>query len=444
MKEYDITQDPLVLNFLRSKPNLTQSTKIHYSAALKKFHKSNNQKLSTIISNCKSQQDTVIEKTTSQSTDKEGNTIIEKTVTAFDVNNPESYINIYINTFLDYCKETKIKSNSINNYLTQILAVLTFYGVKLPIFEKTKRQTPKWNLLTLEDFKFIISDSTINHASLIKHLESSGMRLTDALKIKLGDYMIATSDYHDFTDIDEFIDNAPCDMIATWDFIPEKTKKYNISCITFSDPETNNLILQNLRKIKNESLPRMNKELGLNLTLTKDDALFASRKSNYKGHLSQHSVSDMFYKKNKKLRQHHINKIDDAIKNKEISSEDRDKKISEIPKFHAHGCRKYFISTISKNCGDLRLCALMEGHTTPLTTDSAYVKHDTEDVKEAYLAAIPDLSLENTKVKLFTSDIRRETEEKIANLETQNQELRSELNKFDDILERLNKLEGKN
>lgn len=440
MKNYTITEDILFTNFLRSKPNLSEPSKIHYAAALTKFYKSNNQELNTIISNCKAQQDTVIEKTTSKTLDSEGNTIIEKTVTSFDVNSPESYINIYINNFISYCEETNVKTNTIYGYITLILALLSFYGVKLPNFEKAKRETPKWNLLTLEDFKFIISDSILSHASLIKHLQSTGMRLSDALSRTLGDYMEATREYHNFNDINEFIDNAPQNMIATWEFTPEKTKKYNIPCITFSDPETNNLILQNLRKIKNEYLPRLNKEKGLDLKLTKDDGLFSSRKAFYKGPLSQRSVSDMFYKKNKKLKKHHIALIDEAIEKGDLAAEDRDKEIEKIPKFHAHGCRKFFISTISKNCGDLRLCALMEGHTTPLATDSAYVKHNVNDVKEAYMSALEDLSLENTEAKVYTSEIRKEMESKIEALEKENKTLRekdAETNTRIDNLEKL-------
>lgn len=440
MTDYTITKDILFTNFLRSKPNLSEASKIHYSSALIKFYKATNTPLDTIITNCKSQQDKVIEKTTSTTKDSEGNTIIEKTVTSFDVNSPESYINIYINTFLEYCQETNIKTNSTNNYLTQILAVLTFYGVKLPNIEKIKRKTPTWNLLTLEDFKFIISDSILSHAGLIKHLESTGMRLSDALRITLGEYMTATSEYHDYNNINDFIDNAPQDMIATYEFYPEKTKKYNIPCITFSDPETNNLILQNLRKIKNEYLPRLSKERGMDLKLTKDDALFASRKSNYKGHLSPRSVSDMFYKKNKKLKKHHITMINEAIEKGELSEEDKNKEIEKIPKFHAHGCRKFFISTISKNCGDLRLCALMEGHTSPVATDSSYVKHDVADVKEAYLSALEDLSLENTEAKVYTSEIRRKMEDKITRLENQLQEKETKSNNLEDRLSKIEKL----
>ena len=44
----------------------------------------------------------------------------------------------------------------------------------------------------------------------------------------------------------------------------------------------------------------------------------------------------------------------------------------------------------------------------------------------AYMAAIPELSLENTDVKVYTSDARREMEEKINILEKENESLKEE------------------
>lgn len=417
MKDYTITQDILYTNFIRSKPNLSEASIIQYKTVLNKFCKAVNQPLSEIIKNCKEQQEKVIEKTTSNTIDNEGNTIIEKSIIKFDVNNPDSYINMYLNTHINYCISKKNSTTTINHDLAHLSSFLKYYNIELPKMEKYRRNESEWNLLTKEDFNFIINDSTIAHASLIHHLIKSGMRITDALNLTITDFMEATSEYHNYIDVDDFIDNAPQDMIATYDFYPEKTKKFKIRCITFTDPETNNLILQNLRRIKNEALPKLNKKLGADLKLSKHDALFASKKAQYKGKLSQHSVSDIFYKKNLKLHDHHIALIDEKIQKGELSAEDRQKEIDKIPKFHAHGCRKYFISTINKNVGNLRLCTLMEGHKSPVYTDSSYVKFDVQDVKEAYLAAIPDLSLENTETKVYTSETRREMENKISELE---------------------------
>ena len=107
-----------------------------------------------------------------------------------------------------------------------------------------------------------------------------------------------------------------------------------------------------------------------------------------------------------------------------ISKDDREKEISKIPRFHAHACRKYFETMISRNCGDLRLCALMEGHKSPIRTDSSYIKKEAEEVKEVYLVALPDLSVDNLETKVYTSEIRKEMENKISKLEAENEELK--------------------
>ena len=226
-----------------------------------------------------------------------------------------------------------------------------------------------------------------------------------------------------------------------------KTKRFNIECQTFNDPESSNLILQHLRKLKDEYYPNKNQEKGLNLTPSKDDPLFGSQKAYYKRNLTQDSVSDTFYKKNKKLRKYHINLIDEKIVNNELSIEDREKEIAKIPKFHAHSCRKFFSSMIAKNCGNLRICAILEGHTTPMKTDGSYIEIGFDEIKEAYLSAIPDLSLENTETKVYTSEIRREMEAKINSLqnklkekEAQTSDMEERLSKVEEIFNQVNNL----
>ena len=83
--------------------------------------------------------------------------------------------------------------------------------------------------------------------------------------------------------------------------------------------------------------------------------------------------TNRFALKNKKLQEHHINKIKQLIKEGKISKEDYDKEVVKIPRFHAHACIKYFETMIARNCGNLRLCTLLEGHVSPVATDSSYV-----------------------------------------------------------------------
>ena len=435
-----IPEDMYYQNFINSK-NITELTKYNYERTLRKFVDVIDTPLERVVNDCKNQQDRVIEKIISHGTDEDGNQIIEKKIVTFDVNSPDSLIKQYLDKFIQHCKDQGNSNNTINQNLMLISNFLKFYKIRLPDIKKLKKDPKKWYLLEKEDFKYILNDSPLIHVSLIKFLQSSGMRISDALSLTIRDFMEATSEYHNFVDVNDFIDNAPSDMIGTWYFHPQKTQKFQIPCLTFNDPETSNLILQHLRKIKNEYIPYAKRKYGVDKVISKDDALFGSQKSMYVEPLHPNPTGTQFWVKNNKLRKWRISKIDEAIANGELSAEDRDKEIAKIPKFHAHACRKYFETIIAKNCGDLRICTLMEGHVSPVKTDSSYIKQDIESVKEAYLAAIPDLSLENVETKVYTSEVRREMEEKITRLENKNEELLNELSKVDDIMERLDKLE---
>lgn len=445
---YNVLQDIFYTNFISSKPNLTEKSKDNYRKVLTKFTRAINTTLEKVVIDCKNQQDIVTEKIISHGTDEDGNQILEKTMTKFNVNSPNSKIKLYLDTFTNYCKAEKNSNNTINSNLMLIKAFLKYYDVQLPKSETLKEDTKKWYLLSKEDFKYIINDSTITHASLIKFLMSSGMRITDASSLTIGDFMEATSEYHDYVDVDEFIDNAPSDMIGTWYFHPHKTMKFEVPCLTFNDPESSNLILQNLRKLKNQYSKYVKRKYDIDRVMSKSDALFGSQKSHFKEPLLPGPVAGRFWEKNKKLRDHHINILKEKISKGELSQEDYEKELGKIPRFHAHACRKYFETMIAKNCGNLRICTLMEGHVSPVSTDSSYIKHDIHEVKETYLAAIPDLSLENTDVKVYTSEARKEMENKISNLENELAEkekqvnnIEEKLSRVDDVLARLDKLE---
>lgn len=445
---YNVLQDIFYTNFISSKPNLTERSKDNYRKVLTKFTRAINTTLEKVVTDCKNQQNIVTEKIISHGTDEDGNQILEKTMTKFNVNSPNSKIKLYLDTFTNYCKAEKNSNNTINSNLMLIKAFLKYYDVQLPKSETLKEDTKKWYLLSKEDFKYIINDSTITHASLIKFLMSSGMRITDASSLTIGDFMQATSEYHNYVDVDEFIDNAPSDMIGTWYFHPHKTMKFEVPCLTFNDPESSNLILQNLRKLKNQYSKYVKRKYDIDRAMSKSDALFGSQKSHFKEPLLPGPVAGRFWEKNKKLRDHHINILKEKISKGELSQEDYEKEVEKIPRFHAHACRKYFETMIAKNCGNLRICTLMEGHVSPVSTDSSYIKHDIHEVKETYLAAIPDLSLENTDVKVYTSEARKEMESKINNLENELAEKEKQVNnieeklaRVDDVLARLDKLE---
>lgn len=419
---YDISNDIYYTNFISTK-NLSEASQENYLKTLRKFSRAINTTLEDLIKNCKNQQELVTEKIISHGTDEDGNQITQKKVTRFDINDPNALIKQYFDKYISYCNKKNNSENTISVDLDHVKTFLNFYAVEYPKIN-LKRTKSKWHPLTKQDIQFVMDDSTLVHKTLIGTLKDTGLRLHDALKLIIDDFMLGTSEYHNYVDVDDFIDNAPENMICTLEIIPHKTKRFNLQCTTFIGPETCNLILQNLRKIKNEYLPQVNKEQGLDLRMSKSDSLFGNKQKNYKGHMTVKSTSSVFGRKNKKLYRWRLAQIEEAIKNGDISAEDKQKEISKIPKFHAHALRKFFQSTITRHCGNLRICTLMEGHTPPVKTDPSYIHIDVEDVKEYYLLALPDLSLENIETKVYTSDVRREMENKISKLEAENEELK--------------------
>ena len=436
---YNILEDIFFTNFISSKPNITERSKDNYRKTLNKFAIATNTPLEKIITDCKNQQDRVIEKIIKHGEDENGNQIIEKQLIKFDVNSPESKVKLYLNTHINYCKSKGNSNTTINLNIMLINAFLKYYNIIIPKLETLEDDRKQWHLLTKEDFKYIINDSSLTHASLIKFLMSSGMRINDATSLTIGDFMEATSDYHDFVDVDEFIDNAPSGMIGTWYFHPHKTIKFKVKCLTFNDPESSDLILQNLRKLKNQYSEYIQKKYGIDRKMSKTDALFGSQKSHFKEPLKPHPVAGRFWEKNKKLREHRINIIKEKISNGELSQEDFEREVEKIPKFHAHACRKFFETVIARNCGNLRICTLMEGHVSPVSTDASYIKQDLTEVKEYYISAIDDFSLEKTEVKVYTSEIRKEMEAKINTLQNELKEKEEQTNIIEDRLESIEK-----
>lgn len=423
----EISNDIFFKNFISAKQNASSATIKNYNKTLTKFCKATNATLEEIITKCKNQQDKIIEKTTYAGKDEDGNTIVEKTISKFNVNSIESYIKLYFDTYINYCKSNGNKNTTINYELIMLKSFFNYYDIETPSIEKLEDDSNDWYLLSKEDFKYVMSESTLMHQTLISLLKATGIRLSDALSLTWGDIMKFTNEYHDCVTLEEFAEKAPQNMIGMMEFYPQKTKRHNILCITGIDPETCNLLLQLLNRLLKESIPLINKKYPeKNAKITKDSPVFGSKRYYFQKAVTQKPVTTMFSKKNKALREHHIAMINERVSKGELSEEDKEEEIKKIPKFHAHACRKFFETMISRNCSNLRICALLEGHTPPMATDSHYIKIDVCMVKEAYMAAIPDLSLENTETKVYTSDVRREMESKLTELENKNKLLESE------------------
>lgn len=408
LDSYDVNDDQFFQNYIK-KQRVGEESVRKYKKVLNKFCKAVGKPFEDIINICKEEQRTRFEKI-----DDDNFISIE-----FDKNNPQNSISQYFDDFVIFCKDKNNKNSTINDCMDTLRSFLNFYGVKYPNWIPLEDDSDDWFLLEKEDFKFVLDDCNIVHKSLIVFMLSTGFRLGDALNLTVGDFMDATKEmgYHNFTDVEEFVDNAPDDMIGFWDFIPNKTKNLGLQCKTFNSAEASNLIMQNLRRIKNDYFPRKSKRIGQTLKMSKSDALFASQRQKYKGKIKSKSISDQFTIKNKKFHEWKVNKIKKDVEDGKISAEDMDKEIAKIPKFHAHGCRKYFISKISIVSGNLKMIALMEGHKMPLKTDESYASFEKDDLYNIYLEAIESLTLEKINPKLLTNKKVSELEHKLTDLE---------------------------
>ena len=401
MAKFDVRDDYYFQRYDKER-DLNEETEKTYRKHLNKFCNAVGKSLKDIIDDCKDQQNFETEEIIS-STSSDGKQIIQRKVIKFDVDGADSLIRQYFKKFEEYCKSKGNKNTTINSSFDTIKAVLSYFKVELPYFPKLPDDADNWELLSKEDFKFILADSSLMHKSLTLFMLSSGLRITDCLNKTIGDYMDATSDYHDFVEVDEFIDNAPDDMMGFWDFEPHKTQKKHTICRTFNSPESNKFILQNLRRIKNEYMPKKSKEL----KLTKSDALFGSKQGFYKKAPAVLSISTMFGRKNKKLYDWHISRINQDIKDGKISVEDKDKYIDLIPKFHPHACRKYFCTMIERHTSNERRYRLMEGHAPKNKLDKSYIDISKKEIAEIYEDAVGDLSVYYTD----ENDIKKIKEE---------------------------------
>lgn len=405
LDNYNIRDDYYVERYFEEK-ELSEFTQETYEKDLIKFCKSVKRPLKDIIDDCKSQQGIETEEIL-DSTNKDGKTIIQRRVIKFDVDGSDSLILQYFKQFEKYCKSRGNKNTTINSGLDTIRAVLSHFKVKLPNFPNLSDDSANWEVLSKEDLQFVLADSSLMHKSLILFMVSTGFRIYDCLDLTIGEYMDATSDFHDFVEVDDFIDNAPDDMRGYWDFEPHKTRNKHTLCKTFNSEESNKFILQNLRRLKNEYMPRKSKRIKKKLKLTKSDSLFGSKRGCYKKSPTIQSISTMFGRKNKELYVWHINKINQNIKEGKISAEDYDKYVDLIPKFHPHACRKYFCTMIERHTSNERRYRLMEGHAPKNKLDKSYINISKEEIKEVYDDAVVDLSVyidENKDIEKLRND----------------------------------------
>ena len=414
MEEYNIYDDP-ELNRIITNNNLSPYTQNGYYDAAKQFSRINQKPYYKIVEEIKELQYDRIE---------------ENHIIRYNPNH--SQINTYLNNFINHCFELGNKPSTIKSKNNQIRTILRKSGIILPKPPRIDRTYQRKKILTKKDIKYILEKSTIPQQALITFLASTGMRLYDALSLTIDDFIEATSDQHKYYNINDFLDNAPQDLLGYWVFTPNKTKKLGVECRVCNTPESSNHILLNLRERQ-----RILEKKGL--SIEHEDPLFSSRQQKYKRPIIKEGISSGFWKKNRILQQYKMKTLQNDLENNRITYKQYQKKIENLPKFHAHALRHFFTTTVRNYTTNRDISLIMEGHTSPFAMDKHYIGtseelFNDETIKETYKTIIPYLTFNQEIDPLEYQELL--LERKV------NEELRNEQEKQRELLESIIKNSG--
>lgn len=423
---YPVMNDPTFKHFISKKRRITDSTKEVYGKLAHKFVLANDMSLTEIVQNIEEEQTKTSYKE-EQIPQPDGSIkVIQRDIKKYNPNDYTTKIYQYFVRYREFCEERGNSVNTINNEINHLLSIFRKLDIDVPSFEMEAPKKVEWTVLQKEDIRYVLDNCTLAQQSLAIFLLSTGMRLSDALALDIGTYMKATSDFHDFVEVDDFIDNAPEKMMGYFRFEPIKTQRNHTECATFNSYESNAFILANLRRIKNSYIPAKKKK-GIEIKLTKKDSLFGSPRHQFKKAAKRKGISSTFLLKNKGLEKMKIAEIDQKIANGELSQEDREEAISKLPKFHIHALRKYFITNIDEHCGSIRVAALLEGHTPPMKNDSSYNDISKDRVLKEYMNAIESLTIYDRNLDKLNEEKNKTLEKEVSHLQKQVEELTNQI-----------------
>ena len=349
-------------------------------------------------------------------------------------------VNEYIHKYMNYLVEKGNKKSTVNIKIKQLLDLLKKSNIEVPkIAFKNEAKQKKVQLITTDDIRFILNHSNTHHRALFTFMACTGIRRYDIVNtFTIDTFIEGCSDYVDAIFLDEFLENAPKNMMPYFEFVPHKTMKTGLPCKVCCTPESANLIVQSL-KARVKSIERHNKEHGTDLKLTEESPLFTSKKKSYVGKFDANSISGVFFQKNKLLRNYRENQLDNQLRNREITKKEWRVRKENIPKFHPHSLRYRFISTIRAYTTNRDISLLMEGHASSISTDKFYVGEseelfNKESIKETYSQVLPYLTFfQNIDPVSYLKE-----KEKNDKLQMKINSLEKKINEFESIKDYLN------
>lgn len=137
LDNYNIEDDEIYQDFMKSKTNITENTRITYKKTLVDFCNANQLPLSVMYENCN---------------DEKTDRVVNNRIIKFSPNNINTHIKQYFNNFLDYIEvnkapyETERNTNrgtTINQKVALLKSFFKKYEIKIPDYEKRSEDDKK-------------------------------------------------------------------------------------------------------------------------------------------------------------------------------------------------------------------------------------------------------------------------------------------------------------
>lgn len=299
-------------------------------------------------------------------------------------------IRSYFYDFHDYVRKDLGKSqNTIRNHFTVIRGFYRFSDIEIPSIVVTSKSeqnlSKRQEIIKKEDIRKVLKQCKLKYQAIILLMSSSGMAGADVRHLTYGDFLDAISEYLDreVEDVNEVaaILKKKKNVVPIW---KKNRKKTGVFFITFSTPESVDAIMAYLLEQEANNKP------------------ITGRNHYLFGYQSEPMNRDTFTKYFTRL-------------NKQCGFG----KIGNYGYFTSHTLRAYFGTIMHNNEVAVYDYKKMMGKTIPEDMEP-YVKPDEKHLKQQYLKAINDLSMDRIKIKTVTS---KEYDSLIQQLQSKDKEM---------------------
>lgn len=153
-----------------------------------------------------------------------------------------------LRNFQTYLKE-EYEPSTINTMMHHVKSFYSHYEIELPSKIKTLTvpiHETKDDIPTMEHVRTAVNGTgNLKHKAIFLFMASSGVSSRELINLTIQDFINATKDYHNSTDINDVLNELQKqdDVIPTWTFIREKVN-YEYYC--FNSPEATNAIIKYL------------------------------------------------------------------------------------------------------------------------------------------------------------------------------------------------------